>query len=270
MSQLAKQSLMVVFVAITLVIVFVGFLLANNSLAWFSNNKNVTASGLSMQTKVSPNLIIGKSEAQLELPNVLFAVDFEGTARSNMIAVTRDETVEGTYLKYLADHYAVDHVTGNAKEGMELAFKPVPISENEQYFIDYTVYIASAFDPLAVSSLAATISIPEEVNELHPYFNAVSIDFYVGEVGDEGYRGTTAVAYCVNDIEDKATVELLPGGGTVPLNTTGNIKVIMRCYFDGALQDPNTNHAYINSYTVRADNVVIGVDFTAVETPAAE
>jgi hypothetical protein len=43
----------------------------------------------------------------------------------------------------------------------------------------------------------------------------------------------------------------------------------MRCYFDGALQDEHGN-AYVNSYTVKSDGVVIGVAFTAEEAQSED
>ncbi len=270
MTQLAKQKLMIIFVSVALLFAFVGFFFANNSLAWFSENKEATAEGLSVNAKVSPNLIIGKSEEQIKQQNILFSVDFD-TSRKDMIAVTHDDAIEGTYLKYLTNHYAVDTHTGNVKEGMELIFAPVPTKNNEAYFIDYTVYIASAFDPLDVSSLTAEIIIPDFVDEKHPYFNAASIDFYVVEGNTNIYRGTTSVSDSIRGTA-KAKIELMPGGGTVPLNTAENgyIKVIMRCYFDGALQDPDTGNAYVNSYTVLTDGVFIGVSFTATDAAADE
>lgn len=271
MTQLAKQSLMITFVAVALIFAIVGFFFADHSLAWFSENDEATAKGLSVNAKISPNLVIGKSPEQIRQENLLFSVDFEDEGRSDMIAVTHDEHVSGTFLKYLTNHYAVDNKTGNVKDGMALEFAPVPAENNEAYFIDYVVYIASAFDPLAVSSLTATIVIPETVDDKHPYFNAVSIDFYVcvGEVSEvsevsvDTYRGTTSVS-------ERASVELMPDGATIPLNTEGHVKVIMRCYFDGALQDPETGDAYVNSYKVKTDSVVIGVDFTAIDAEAAE
>ena len=271
MTQIAKQSLMITFIAVALIFAIVGFFFADHSLAWFSENDEATAKGLSVNAKISPNLVIGKSPEQIRQENLLFSVDFKDAGRSNMIAVTRDATVENTFLKYLSNHYAVDDKTGNVKEGMALEFAPVPAENNESYFIDYTVYIASAFDPLEVSSLAATIVIPETVDDEHPYPYAVSIDFYVGEVSESAYRGTTSVADCIHQTE-RASVELFPDGTTVPLNTAENgyIKVIMRCYFDGALQDPETGNAYVNSYTVLAEGVVIGVDFTAIDAETAE
>ena len=260
---------MVLFVSITLLFAFIGFLVLNQSLAWFSENKEVTADGLSVNAKVSPNLIIAKTVDEIQSEGVQFAVNFNGTARTNMIAVTHDSAISGTQLKYLTNHHAVDNHTGLQKGETALEFAAVPETDNEPYFIDYVVYIASAFEELEVSSLKAKIIIPEAVDSLHPYFNAASIDFYVGEVSADGYVGTTSVADSLNSTA-RAEIDLFEGnGGTVPLNTEGHIKVIMRCYFDGALtyvdEKDGKIYAYVNSYTVKTDGVVIGVDFTATD-----
>ena len=100
MSSLLKQKLMLIFILASLLVTFFGFLIANDSLAWFSENKKVTAEGLSVSAKVSPNLIIAKTEDEIGAEgNILFGIDFEGTSRSDMIAVTRDVSVAVTYLK---------------------------------------------------------------------------------------------------------------------------------------------------------------------------
>ena len=65
MSDILRQKLMVLFVSITLIFAFIGFLVLNQSLAWFSENKEVTADGLSLNAKVSPNLIIASSEEDI-------------------------------------------------------------------------------------------------------------------------------------------------------------------------------------------------------------
>ena len=269
MTQTAKQTLLLLLIAATLGLAFVGFVFSEGSLAWFADNDKVSANGLSVNAKVSPNLIIAASADELASDEIEFAVYFPGMARNDMIAVTRDETVADTYLKYLDNPHAVNSITGNAKDGMTLAFKPVLAGESERYFIDYTVYIASAFEPLAVSSLRASIIQPAFVDEDQPYFNAMSIDFYVGEVTAESFRGTTSV---VDSLKPNGMdVELLPGGATVPLNTSGDyVKVIMRCYFDGALQNSETGDAYINSLTVGTDDIVISVSFSAIDAVAAE
>ena len=258
MSKVLKQTIKVIFSFAMLIIVFIGFAFANHSLAWFAKNENVSANGFSATAKVSPNLIIAKDTTSITNGDLVFGVDFNGTTREKMIAVTHDNDMPTTFLKYLTNHHAVDNVTGNKKEGATLEFESVPDTDNEAYFIDYTVYIASAFEQLAVDSLTASITIPASVDEEHPYFNAASIDFYVDEVSIENYCGTTSVA-------SDTGVDLFKGqGGIVPLNSNGYIKVIMRCYFDGALQDSN-GIAYINSNTVDSTTVSIGVEFEAIE-----
>ena len=264
MSQLVKQTIKVTCSFILLIAVFIGFLFANRSLAWFAQNKDVSANGLSANVKVSPNLIIAKDVETITKGELIFDVNFNGVARSNMIAVTHDDAIPTTFLKYVTNHYAVDMETGNSKPGQSLEFEAVPDTNNEAYFIDYTVYIASAFEALDIDSLTATIVMPDSVDSWHPYFYAASIDFYLETVSLENFCGTTSVAACLS--KNGGGVNLFPDGTTVPLNTAGYFTVIMRCYFDGALQDTNTGKAYVNSYTVTSDDVVIGVQFVAEES----
>ena len=268
MTKVYKQTIKVIFSFILLIMVFIGFMFANHSLAWFARNENVGANGLSASVKVSPNLIIAKTPASITRGDLTFDVNFKGTARENMIAVTHENNVPATFLKYLTNHYAVDNETGNAKPGATLEFANVPEEDNEAYFIDYTIYIASAFEALEVTALNASVIMPDSVDTYHPYFYATSVDFYVESVALENFRGTASVARTLNTPDDKS-VNLFPSGYTVPLNTEGYITVIMRCYFDGALQAPD-GKAYVNSYTVKSDDVVIGVEFIAVEAQPEE
>ena len=265
MSQIVKQTIKVTLSFILLIAVFIGFMFANPSLAWFAKNEKVSAKGLSANVKVSPNLIIAKSINEIEQKDYLtFDVNFKGTAQTNMIAVTHDNDVPNTFLKYLVNHYAVDMITGNAKPGSTLEFENVPTTNNEAYFIDYVIYIASAFEALEIESLKASLITPDATEVHPPYFYAASVDFYLEEISLDAYMGTTSVAKSVNTPTEKS-VELFPDGTTVPLNTDGYITVIMRCYFDGDLQNPQTGNAYINSHTVKSNGVVIGVEFVAKE-----
>lgn len=268
MTRLVRQKIMLIFISLTLIIAFAGFLIANRSLAWFAASREVEAKGFSVSAKVSPNLIIGRSVAELTQEKVLFSVDFKGTKRTDMIAVTHDNNAGNTNLKYLYNHYAVGHATGIANPGATLDFENVPETDNEQYFIDYVVYIASAFGALEASGLKATIVVPEAVDSLPSHFMAASVDFYVGSVTDENYRGTAAVADAVTNPERRSVELLADGGETIPLNTDGYLTVTMRCYFDGALTTPDGSKAYINSYEAKTDGVVIGVEFVAVDKAA--
>lgn len=261
MKNVQKATVGIVLTSVALIFSIIGLLITNGSLAWFSNNGEVTGDGFSVNAHVSPNLMIGKTVNEVMGDNILFSVDFNGTGRNDMIAVTRDDSIPNVYLKYLTNHYAVDSQTGLTKGDVELEFDPVPSENNERYFTDYTVFIASSRSELSVASLKATIVIPETVDDFPPFFYAASIDFYVEEANVAGYRGTLSVAAA----KGGAAIDLFAGeGGTVPLNTESYITVIMRCYFDGALTD-NTGKAYINSYTVGTDSIPIGVDFTATD-----
>ena len=139
MQKAVKQLITLVFMATALVFGLVGFFLSNNGVAWLAENDEVTSNGLSLSTKVSPNLIIGTSPDELSQEELQFTVYFDGVEATDMIAVTHDDTARGTYLKCLVNHYAVDHITGNAKDGMSLEFEPVPAESEETYFVDYTV-----------------------------------------------------------------------------------------------------------------------------------
>ena len=254
MDEKMKSEIKVITAGIVLVFSIVALFAINGALAWFAHNDTVEAEGMAVDVKTTPNLIIGKTEDELKGSKVQFAVSFKDEEASNMIPVTRDESVPDSYLTYLVSPHAVDHTTGNVKDGMSLEFADVPADGNGTYFIDYPVYIASAFDTLWISSLEAQIVMPESVDSDKPYYYAASIDFYVGEVNEDGYRGTTSVAGSLRE-NNPETVELLRGKAEVPLGTDGYILVIMRCYFDGALQYPSNDKAYINSVTVQTDNI---------------
>lgn len=268
MSTLVKQKLKVIFTLAVLILTIVGFFVNNGTLAWFAKNETVNANGLSVSIKENPNIVIAKSAEEILQGDIAFSVDFKGTAKSNMVPVTRDESVSDTFLKYLVNHHAVDFNTGNAKDDkVPLEFEHVPTTDNEVYFVDHVVYVASTNQALPITSLKASIVKPFEVDSNHYYFNAASIDFYVEEVSQAGYRGTTSVSKTINNQQDRY-VELFPSGGNIPFNFEGCIKVIMRCYFDGALQDEQNNIAYVNSYLVRTDAISLGVEFIAQENVA--
>ena len=269
MTNVMKQKLMLSFVSLTLLVAFAGFLMMNQSLAWFSKNKVVTANGLTVSAKGTVNLIIGETVEDIQRGKMQFSVNFKGKERTDMIAVTRDPSVEDTFLKYLINHHAVDNQSGLKKEGAEdLIFAPVPEEEDGLYYIDYVVYIAATLDALEVSSLEASIVSPTSLDAGHAYLNAASIDFYFGTVSEDGYRGTISVA---DSLKSGKKIDLFEGnGGTIPLNTSGEyITVIMRCYFDGALTS-DANRAYVNSYNVLTDGIAIGVHFAATEVVEEE
>ena len=250
-------------ISLVLIVAIVAFSILNIGTAWFAKNDQVSAGGFSLSVSSMTNLIIAKDPDDITSGVINFDVNFTDSERTNMIAVTRDETIPSTYLKYVTNHYAVDKVSGNALPGSSLEFAPVPETDNEIYFVDHVVYLASVVDSIEVASLTATITVSDQSYLENEFIKAASIDFYVGEVSATGYRGTTSIAKSLSGAEDKSIDLFESEGGVVPLNTEGYITVIMRCYFDGALVDGTSGKAYINSYTVNTDKVLFGVQFAA-------
>lgn len=268
MSRIVEAKLRLVVAAIVLLFTIVALFTINTTLAWFAENDTATANNMQVSVKSFPSLIIAKTAEEIAEGKLQFEVSFKDASRLDMIAVTHDDAIEGTYLKYVTNHYAVSDQTGIAKPGHTLEFASVPLKDNEQYFVDCTVLLASISSPLEASSLVAKLVAMDDSYLVNSYMCAISIDFYVGEVSAQGYRGTTSLAEAVDP--NYQGINLFESGDDrIPLNTEGYITVIMRCYFDGALLDSNGN-AYINSFKVKSEKVLIGVNFTASEETAEQ
>ena len=97
-------------------------------------------------------------------------------------------------------------------------------------------------------------------------FKATSVDFLIKGSTDNDYTfaGTLNLAgkdaSNLNNDNPKTEVEL--NTGTIPLYTEGWFEVILRCYFDGNLNDTATK-TYITTNEVNAlstNSVTIGVE----------
>ena len=153
MSKIAEAKLRLFAAAIVLIFTIVALFTINGTLAWFANNEKVTANNMQLNAKAFANLIIAKTEDEISAGKMQFAVSFNEASNSEMIAVTHDDAIEGTYLKYVTNHYAVDNQTGKEKPGQTLEFAAVPTTDNGQYFVDCKVYLASVASSIEASSL---------------------------------------------------------------------------------------------------------------------
>ena len=263
-----------VIISLVLIVSIFAFFLLNDSAAWFAENDQVESSGLSLSAKSTSNLIISNNVNEIRAGVLNFNVNF-GTQRENMIPVTRDTDLNPTapHLVYITNHYNVNSVTGLGTTPDALGFTPVPTTDNESYFIEHEVYLASVVDSIAVTALTATITVPDQKYLTDIYINAASVDFYVldTETDDYVYRGTTSVSDSVNATSNKS-IDLFDEedeNKVIPKNTDGYITVLMRFYFDGALtySESEIEKAYINSstVTVNSDMIYLGVQFDAVE-----
>ena len=303
MKKYFEQKVELIIISLVLVASIVALSLLNSSTAWFANNERVDANSLSLTAKTTANLIIADDLADISEGVLNFNVNFKDFSRQNMIAVTRDPSINTAdpYLVYITNHYAVNPTTGLTESANDknastkpvdpnpLGLTPVPEEDNEAYFIDKVIYLASTVESISVKALTASITVPDQKYLDELYINAASIDFYfyvcdrtkdecknctAEECKNKSWQWceTTSVADSVNGT-DKKTINILTNT-SVPHNTDGYVAVLMRFYFDGALTystkpDPNSDpieKAYITSATVKTDNAVnIGVQFSAVE-----
>lgn len=256
---------------ITLAFAFVVLAFAA-SYAWFAMNREVGSNGMRVSADVSSNLVIAKTNPGTG-ENVIstmtasspdpFSVAFADTdGREKMLPATHDSDVTATLLKYVKNAGDVGITTGVAKDGKTLTFENVPAATNSLYYVDFSVDIASIQKELENHDLIASI-VPQTVTVDAHY--AVTVDFYLGSVSSTNYKGSINIE---DSLGSPAKTLKIVEGSTIPLNTSGHLTVIMRCYFDGALAKkiPSSDGTtYVKTSTVTTDTLNFGVVFDAVE-----
>ncbi len=249
--------------------------LAAASFAWLSSNKQNDADGMQMKVQVTPNMIINDDSTAIQAVTAPtqddFTVTFTDAAAAKQpaqhdAADTADKATDWTYssgLKYVTDPDNVDVSTGLEKSG-SLSFA---LANTDDFYVDYTVYIASTGAEMTAQDLTATLSgsIDGDGANKADTLAASSIDFYLGSVAKANYLGTLNQAgkdALTNDASTAKTFVTVLENGTIPLNTSSYITVVMRCYIDGGLLKA-ANQAYINSEKVDLSDVTLNVTFTA-------
>ncbi len=263
------------------------------TLAWFSMNKEVDSDSMKLKVDVMPNLVIELSssaladidELEAQRNSAYYRVDiaeYEGITDSSGVVINSaaiKALVPTTHsssgingLVYVTNPEVVGRTTGLATGSSALTYASAVNSSAgayPQYYIDRTVYIATTKSDLAVTSVNATLT--GEIDSVDPNavdtLNAASIDFYVSTDGTLGeYKGTLNVAGLdaeVNDCSTAKTSVALMDAGTVPHNTEGYLKIVMRCYIDGELLK-SSGVAYINSAMFDISIITLNVKIAAV------
>lgn len=247
-------------------------LLAFASFAWLSSNREVGSNGMEMQVESTPNLAISLNAAELRDGNLttlnggnpsLVTTTATGKysvcTHDSAVAIKDTITTESA-LKYVTNTDKVDLVTGLERDMTGLILEPAMNSQTQVYYVDQTVYIASFGQALPCSSLKAKI-VGATLNDTNTSITsgplmATSVDFYLVSATNKTYLGTSSVA-------GNEEVTIL-GDDTIPLNTEGNVAIMLRYYFDGAKLKDST-HTYITTATVNSDKVTVNVKFTANE-----
>lgn len=270
-----KQIFPAVFSGVAFLLSIVMFACFSTSFGWFSTNRKTTSHGLSMGTEVTANLVIADAAdttADITDPKYLeFSIDFP-VNETRFAPATHDSTYS-TGLKYVTNETQIDYLTGLRRNGstVELIYADAANVENgTQYYVEKTVYVAANGKKIPSAALYASISSAtvETVDVTSGTLMAASVDFYLS--------GETGLTYCgTANVANKTTkVTLMAPGSEIPLNTEGYLTVVMRFYFDGALEkekatteDPSS--AYVNTVTVSADTVSLDILFEADENAEA-
>lgn len=259
----------------TFYVVLVFFLLMGISFAWFSKNMKVTATGMSVKAQTSANLVISKSTTFDEFQ---FSVVMEPTTPKLLPASHCDISQSPSGLLKPADLTDIDYDSGLAST---IPTETVPVDDNSKYYIDYTVYISCQGMALTDASLTATMEAQDPSILDKPYLQAASIDFYLGSVNKDGYCGTLNLAGldikynhgACDTAQKKTSIEILPDTVTrIPClqDQSGDkyLTIIMRCYFDGALQN-SVSTTYVTSAALDTTEVKMKVTFIATGTETA-
>lgn len=264
-----KVKLIGSFISTTLLglfVVLVIFVYLNSTYGWFSNNREVNGRGMSVQAEVSPNLVLSDSATTIsgytesgwndsyfekvwnESPLELIPTDhYDSTVYSDSIVD------DGTNVFNLVYNSNPENVARGTGKGVDLRFAHVPSDGEDLFFIDRVIYIASLSREMTqgrdYSVLTFSIEEAGTGTTTNSAYKSASVDVYVNEV----FKGTlnldTLDSFSISDIT------------SIPLNTSGSIKITFRCYFDGALNVAgNTGKNYVNSTDLAVNTANIFID----------
>jgi len=254
---------------------FTLLLLGTATFAWLAYNKQTTSNGMHVRVEATPNMIINESASAITAvtspTDSDFSVTFSAAAAAKKPAQhdpadTANKAGDWTYssgLKYVTNTDNVGVASGLAKTGT-LSFAT---ASTTAYYVDFTVYIASTGAALTGQDVVATLtgSIAGSGANKADTLAASSIDFYLGSVAKANYKGTLNQAgldALTNDHSTTNTSVTILSNGDVPLNSSGYLTVVMRCYIDGGLLK-TASQAYINTATVDMNDITLNVAFTA-------
>lgn len=261
---------------ISIILVAISFLmLLGATIAWFAMNKQVEGSNMEMNIQVTPNLVMGNTADSITSDNILLTeqVVFDNDAyllkpaRHSNSGYNADGT--GTGLIYNTNPSSVNAFSGYKEtNAAALEYQPVPVygpsTIGRRFYIDYEAFISSKDKEMEVSAFNASVSCHSEANK--DYFQAASVDFYLDGTTSGAFKGTLNIAG--KQYDDPSTVKTIldiTGPTTVPNVDSGEyLHVLMRFYFDGALED-EPGQAYVYSAGLSVADFHLTVEFDAVE-----
>ena len=274
----SKKDLYVCFILVAISFI----LLLGATIAWFAMNKRTDTTGMQIKMEVMPSLVLGASSGDITHETIWYKdgdTDFNDNRPYYLKPATHADMGytggEGTGLKYNTNPSAVSSSTGYTN-GIALQFQPVPVygpaTAGRRYYVDYEAYISSESCAMNVSAFNARVGLLDTDGSDPDYFQAGSVDFYVDGTTQGAFVGTLNLAGKGKDADGNNIGDTLDltGPTTIPFVESGEyIKVLMRFYFDGDLEE-SSGQAYVYSDNLSVEDFHIGVLFEAVEAGTAE
>lgn len=233
-------------------------MLSTASFAWFTMNESVTATGMQVKAKASGNLLISESKMTAADQAITVALTNRGT-HSDIIPVTYDTNA----WKVPTNSGAVDPLYGGltSNEGLMAADKGLAYTTSP-YFIDYTVYVATAGTEMTTQNLYVTMNMISAVEKIA---NAYSIAFYVGEPAEGADLGAFAGYINYKTFAEAAGTKVyLNGTYTIPTtyeknaDTAAGLRITMRVFVDGALKYNDQVATQVPDYVTRTADDTYG------------
>lgn len=261
-----RRKLFVSVITLMLVVMALG----TSTFAWFSMNKEVTATGMQVTATAEGSLII-KQGAFPAANDGMVEVNFADASATALFASTHSEDYANyaSGLMYVTNPEKINASTGLGNE--ELTYANAVNTTNpttKNYYKDYTVYIAAAGQQMANQDLTITITNPTGVTNLN---GAISVDFYYAlnntpNIESATYAGALNLVGLDPTINDAATAKtsVVLSNITIPVaNGSSGYVIIMRVYVDGALKD-SASTTYIKTINAsQIANQTLTVKFTA-------
>lgn len=245
------------------------------TVAWFSANRVVTATGMKVKAKTDGSLVITKTSALPQSDTNTRTVDM-GDTTAHELSVCQHDSEYTHGLKYVTNPGDVDEATGLAITGKTLTYDAAANTTGEgavNYYVDYTIYIAASGKELT----GQTLKVELDADASSDINDAASIDFYyatnASSVATESstYLGALNLAgldaVTNNGSATKTYWEI--SNLTIPQAGSGAaVAFLMRVYVDGGLKDTSTTTFCKNVDAEDIANTDLAVKFTA-STPNA-
>ena len=233
------------------------------TVAWFSSNASVSATGMSVKAHTDEALVIDSDH------EVGAAITVDLSSFNEDVALV-PITFDSNAYKYCTNGAIVDPNTGYALAGEDITLTACPGATSGtgnnriDYYKEFVVYLAAAGQAITGGKLNATVSFGAATYTQ----KAATIDFSVlGEASqdidpaEQSFSHSKTVNASMTG--DDLTISLSTSQN-FPLNTSNkSIPVLMRLYIDGALADAdNAGKAYVRSQSVNLTALTVSVTFS--------